>query len=141
LRLPRGRSVPTVPPTASTPRPPSTTVAGSAGGGKTATRVTRHRTRHHTAPVVTVDAVRGPSWVVIRARYSGPVLYRGILVQGHRITVRGKAVWAQIGAVGNVDVRFRRSLVRLGHAALTGVILTAQGPVATQPGSAGIVGS
>ena len=90
---------------------------------------------------MTVAAVGGPSWIVIRARYTGRVLYRGMLEQGHVIRIRDRAPWARIGAVGNVEVRFRHRLVELASAALTGVILTEQGAVATQPGGAGVVGS
>lgn len=89
---------------------------------------------------MTVNAVRGPSWVVVRAP-AGRVLYQGMLVQGGSLRERGSALWAEFGAAGNVDVRVDGRLVQLGRGALTGVILTAQGTLAAQRAGAGIVGS
>jgi len=98
--------------------------------------------RARVAPVITVEAARGRSWLVVRAGSSvGRVLYRGILEQGHRLRLRRRIVWAQVGAVGNVDVRIGRRRVKLGRAALTGVMLTAQSAAAAQPRSVGIIGS
>ncbi|MGH2935419.1 MAG: hypothetical protein ACRDL2_13030 [Gaiellaceae bacterium] len=114
--------------------------AGSARGTKHAHASAARTARP--APALTVDATRGRSWVVIRARSSvGPVLYRGILEQGHRVRVRRRIVWAQVGAVGNVDVRIGRRRIELGRDALTGVVVTAQGAQPAQPGSVGVVGS
>jgi hypothetical protein len=74
---------------------------------------------------VTLAAARGRSWVVVRAGSSrGPVRYEGILEQGHTLGERGRALWTQIGAVGNVDVRVDGRLVQLGSAALGGVLLS-----------------
>ena len=119
------------------------TIGNPAGAAKATRHVHAAAARQaRVLPVVTVEAARGRSWVVVRAGSSvGPVLYRGILEQGDRILVRRRILWAQVGAVANVDVRIGRRRVELGRAALTGVVLTAQGAAAAQPGSVGVIGS
>ena len=114
----------------------ATDAKGAAGARAAKARAAR------AAPLTTITATRGPSWVVVRDRSAvGPVLYRGILEQGHRIRLRRPPVWAQVGAAQNVDVRVSGRRIPLGGAALTGVVLTAQGALPAQQGAPGIIGS
>ena len=121
---------------------PVTSTAGQAGATRGAKHGHAAARPLRPAPTLTVTAARGPSWVVIRAgSAAGPVLYRGILEQGHRVRVRRKIVWAQVGAVGNVDVWIGRRPIQLGRAALTGAVVTVHGAAAAQSGSVGVIGS
>ena len=91
---------------------------------------------------LTIEATRGPSWVLIRLRSArGPVRYEGTLEQGGMLDVQGEVLWARIGAVGNVDVRIGRHSVQLGRAALDGVLLTAGGVRSAMSHPPGVVGS
>lgn len=134
---------------------PATPAGGSATAGHTTTvtptrprptaakhaRAAKARPPARLAPLA-VDAARGRSWIVLRAgSAAGPVLYRGILEQGRRVQVRRKVVWMQVGAPGSVDVSIGRRHLALDRAVLTGVIVTAKGVAAAQPGSVPVVGS
>jgi hypothetical protein len=140
--IPLQRNSPSANAVTSPPYATRTTSSGARPAAGTApTRPAKQRSVP-ARPLTTISATRGPSWVVVRARSAvGQVLYRGVLEQGHRIRVRRALVWAQVGAVQNVDVRVRSRHIALGRAALTGVLLTTQGALPAQPGAPGIIGS
>ena len=122
-----------------------TTVAAATVAPANRDSVEDHARRlpHRVDRTLSIQASRGRSWIVIRARSSrGPVLYQGILEKGGVVEEHGTAFWAEVGAVANVDVRLDRKAVRLGRSALGGVLLAAGGvrpPAASSP--SGIVGS
>lgn len=58
-----------------------------------------------TVPRVSIYASRGDCWVAAhKGSASGPVLIERVLSEGETITLRGRQIWLQLGAAGNVDV-------------------------------------
>jgi len=54
---------------------------------------------------VTITAARGNCWISARrGRATGPVLAEKTLLHGDTLTVRGRRIWLELGAAGNVDV-------------------------------------
>ena len=61
-----------------------------------------HRT---VVPRVTIVASRGDCWVSAHeGSPSGPALLARVLHAGERVTLRGRKIWLELGAAGNVDV-------------------------------------
>jgi hypothetical protein len=54
---------------------------------------------------VQIVASRGDCWVVAhKGSADGPSLLERTLQQGERVTLRGRRIWLELGAAGNVDV-------------------------------------
>jgi hypothetical protein len=54
---------------------------------------------------VLVAATRGDCWVVAHAGSAeGPVLIERVLRSGEQVTLRGRRIWLELGAAGNVDI-------------------------------------
>jgi hypothetical protein len=86
------------PPQAASPRRPR---------AQTQQAATTPTTRNvpQTASVV-VAATRGDCWVVAHAGSAeGPVLIERVLRSGEQVTLRGRRVWLELGAAGNVDIK------------------------------------
>jgi hypothetical protein len=60
---------------------------------------------HRTEPRVQIVASRGDCWVAAREGSSrGPALVQRVLHTGETVTLRGRKIWLELGAAGNVDV-------------------------------------
>jgi len=58
-------------------------------------------------------AVRGPSWLAVRAGGAGgPLLYRATLSRGRRVRLPGDRFWIRAGAASNVAASFDGRPVR-----------------------------
>jgi hypothetical protein len=58
-----------------------------------------------TTMTIEIDASRGDCWVSARkGSESGAALMERVLRQGETVTLRGRRIWLQLGAAGNVDV-------------------------------------
>jgi uncharacterized protein DUF4115 len=56
---------------------------------------------------LTLVAVRGDCWIVVRAgSSSGEQLYAGTLAAQKSISFRGRRFWVSLGAATNIDARF-----------------------------------
>jgi hypothetical protein len=54
---------------------------------------------------VQIVASRGDCWVAAhKGSADGPPLVERVLRQGERMTLRGRRIWLELGAAGNVDV-------------------------------------
>lgn len=90
-------------------QPASTTRARSRVAPPAPVRVTKTRPaqpiEQTIVPRVTIYASRGDCWVAAhKGSASGPVLIERLLSEGETITLRGRQIWLQLGAAGNVDV-------------------------------------
>ena len=56
-------------------------------------------------PTIEIYASRGDCWVSAhKGSESGAALMERVLRQGETVTLRGRRIWLQLGAAGNVDV-------------------------------------
>lgn len=55
--------------------------------------------------LVTITASRGSCWMSAHsASATGPLLAERTLLEGDRVSLRGRRIWLELGAAGNVDV-------------------------------------
>ena len=55
--------------------------------------------------LVTITASRGDCWISAhRGSATGPVLAQKTLLEGESTSLRGRKIWLELGAAGNVDV-------------------------------------
>jgi hypothetical protein len=77
---------------------------------------------------LSITASRGASWILIRRdSTTGSVLYAGTLTQGRSVVLTGPKLYAEFGALRNLDVYMGRVSVDLSCYANRGVFLTADG--------------
>jgi hypothetical protein len=58
-----------------------------------------------TVPTIEIYASRGDCWVSAhKGSEGGATLVERVLRQGETVTLRGRRIWLQLGAAGNVDV-------------------------------------
>ena len=58
-----------------------------------------------TVPRVQIAATRGDCWVAARkGSPDGPALVARVLREGETVTLRGRRIFLELGAAGNVDV-------------------------------------
>ncbi len=113
-----------------TTREPTTThQAETTPGIGTPTTVGTPPARPHKPRVtLTVEAVRGDSWVELRVgSSSGRILYSGILARGESMSGKGSRLWARFGSVGNLDLRLNGKPVRTAHSGTVNALVTPSG--------------
>jgi hypothetical protein len=55
--------------------------------------------------LVTITASRGDCWISAhRGSATGPVLAQKTLLEGESTSLRGRKIWLELGAAGNVDI-------------------------------------
>lgn len=83
------------------------TRTSTAPPAQTATRPSTTPTRPAAAKLarVTIVASRGDCWVSAHTgSETGPALAERVLRQGETVNLRGRRIWFELGAAGNVDV-------------------------------------
>lgn len=79
---------------------------------------------------LSITASRGPSWILIRRESTtGSVLYAGTLTQGRSVVLAGRKLYAEFGALRNLDVYVGQVSVDLSCYANRGVFLTEDGVI------------
>ena len=77
---------------------------------------------------LSITASRGPSWILIRRESTtGSVLYDGTLTQGRSVSLAGPKLYAEFGALRNLDVYVGQVSVDLSCSTSRGVFLTEDG--------------
>ena len=116
---------------ARTPAPPPAigTAASSDTATVTAATTTASVSRHAAGRLrLSLHAVRGDSWVLVRAQDSaGRVLYTGIIRRGSTVNVSGTRLWVRFGSVGNLDLTLNGKPVRPAHSGTVDAVVTPSG--------------
>ena len=70
-----------------------------------APRLVTTRAAPTTVPTIEIYASRGDCWVSAhKGSQAGATLVERVLRQGETVSLRGRRIWLQLGAAGNVDV-------------------------------------
>jgi hypothetical protein len=117
------------PPPVTTPAPAIGTAASSDTATVTAATTTASAPRLAAGRVrLSLHAVRGDSWVLVRAHDSaGRVLYTGIIRRGSTVNVSGTRLWVRFGSVGNLDLTLNGKPARPAHSGTVDAVVTPSG--------------
>jgi len=117
--------------TRAAPAPPPAIGTAASSDTATVTAATTTASVPHVAAGrlrLSLHAVRGDSWVLVRANDSaGRVLYTGIIRRGSTVNVSGTRLWVRFGSVGNLDLALNGKPVRPAHSGTVDAVVTPSG--------------